>query len=147
MLQELQKLKITLMKARKEQPELKDKLTLKINALNDVFTAIKTVAVNKKTTVDHLSEKDVVSTLQKIAKQLDKEIEAYGAEHPKAQEAKYAQDFLNELVPEAYQKASTGVMDAFIAEQKSKGLTFKDIMAEAKKQTNFDMKYIAQNAK
>lgn len=147
MLQELQKLKITLMKARKEQPELKDKLTLKINALNDVLTAIKTVAVNKKTTVDDLSEKDVVNTLQKIAKQLDKEIEAYGAEHLKAKEAKYAQDFLNELVPEAYQKASTEVMDAFIAEQKSKGLPFKDIMAEAKKHTNFDMKYIAQNAK
>lgn len=80
-------------------------------------------------------------------KQLDKEITAYGTWHERAIDATYTKKYLITFLPEDERPATIEEMDAFIAHVKSENLNFKEIMAKAKANKRFDLKYISQAAR
>ena len=88
-----------------------------------------------------------VDVLKAVLKQLEKEIAAYDAEHPKAKDAQFQKEYLAEFIPVEFRTASVEEMDDFIKTAKANNLDFKSIMAKAKQYKNFDMKYISQAAR
>ena len=149
MLKNIQNEKVKLMKQRRLEPEQEHLITIKINGLNAVLTDFKSVAVGLRTTVQDLPENELVKSIKSAAKRLDKEIEAYGKEHPKSKDAQIEKDFILTFIPDSYKSEglTTDEMDKFIKELKEKSYSFKEIMAEAKKRKISDMRYISQNAK
>lgn len=149
MLKNIQEEKVKLMKQRRLEPEQEHLITIKINGLNAILTDFKSVAVGLKTTVQDLPENELVKSIKSAAKRLDKEIEAYGKEHPKVKDAQIEKNFILTFIPESYksEELTTEEMDKFIKELKEKGYSFKEIMDEAKKRKISDMRYISQNAK
>lgn len=149
MLKNIQEEKVKLMKQRRLEPEQEHLITIKINGLNSILTDFKSVAVTLRTTVQDLPENELVKSIKSAAKRLDKEIEAYGKEHPKANDAQTEKDFILTFIPDSYksEELTTDEMDKFIKELKEKGYSFKEIMAEAKKRKISDMRYISKNAK
>ena len=149
MLKNIQNEKVKLMKQRRLETEQEHLITIKINGLNAVLTDFKSVAVGLRTTVQDLPENELVKSIKSAAKRLDKEIEAYGKEHPKAKDAQIEKDFILTFIPDSYksEELTTDEMDKFIKELKEKGYSFKEIMAEAKKRKISDMRYISKNAK
>lgn len=149
MLKNIQEEKVKLMKQRRLEPEQEHLITIKINGLNAILTDFKSVAVGLRTTVQDLPENELVKSIKSAAKRLDKEIEAYGKEHPKAKDAQIEKDFILTFIPDSYksEELTTEEMDKFIKELKEKDYSFKEIMDEAKKRKISNMRYISQNAK
>ena len=143
----LQNLKIKLMKERKTSNE-KEKLTAYINTLNEMFTDMKSVAVDKRTTVENLKEDDIIDVLNRVSKRRAKTIEEYLKVGKSNDVAEIEKQFIDELIPEKYRSATTEQMDNFINEMINKeNIDFKILMIEAKKYQNFDMAYISKTAR
>jgi uncharacterized protein YqeY len=143
----LQNLKIKLMKERKTSNE-KEKLTAYINTLNEMFTDMKSVAVDKRTTVENLKEDDIIDVLKRVSKRRAKTIEEYLKVGKSNDVAEIEKQFIDELIPEKYRSATTEQMDNFINEMINKeNIDFKILMIEAKKYQNFDMAYISKTAR
>lgn len=147
MLKRLQELKIKLMKERKLSNE-KEKLTAYINTLNEIFTDLKSVAVDKRTVVENLKDENVVDVLKRVSKRRAKTIEEYLKVGKNNDMAEMEKQFVDELIPEKYRSATTEQMDNFINEMINKeNMDFKTLMIEAKKYQNFDMAYISKTAR
>ena len=143
----LQNLKIKLMKERKVSNE-KEKLTAYINTLNEIFTDLKSVAVDKRTTVENLKEDDIIDVLKRVSKRRAKTIEEYLKVGKSNDVAEIEKQFIDELVPKKYRSATTEQMDNFINEMINKeNMDFKTLMIEVKKYQNFDMAYISKTAR
>lgn len=135
------------MKERKTSNE-KEKLTAYINTLNEMFTDMKSVAVDKRTTVENLKEDDIIDVLNRVSKRRAKTIEEYLKVGKSNDVAEIEKQFIDELIPEKYRSATTEQMDNFINEMINKeNIDFKILMIEAKKYQNFDMAYISKTAR
>ena len=135
------------MKERKTSNE-KEKLTAYINTLNEMFTDMKSVAVDKRTTVENLKEDDIIDVLKRVSKRRAKTIEEYLKVGKSNDVAEIEKQFIDELIPEKYRSATTEQMDNFINEMINKeNIDFKILMIEAKKYQNFDMAYISKTAR
>lgn len=147
MLKRLQELKIKLMKERKSSNE-KEKLTAYINTLNEIFTDLKSVAVDKRTVVENLKDENVVDVLKRVSKRRAKTIEEYLKVGKNNDMAEMEKQFVDELIPEKHRSATTEQMDNFINEMINKeNMDFKTLMIEAKKYQNFDMAYISKTVR
>ena len=143
----LQNLKIKLMKERNVSNE-KEKLTAYINTLNETLTDMKSVAVDKRTTVENLKEDDIIDVLKRVSKRRAKTIEEYLKVGKSNDVAEIEKQFIDELIPEKYRSATTEQMDNFINEMINKeNMDFKTLIIEAKKYQNFDMAYISKTAR
>ena len=135
------------MKERKTSNE-KEKLTAYINTLNEISTDMKSVAVDKRTTVENLKEDDIIDVLKRVSKRRAKTIEEYLKVGKSNDVAEIEKQFIDELIPEKYRSATTEQMDNFINEMINKeNMDFKILMIEAKKYQNFDMAYISKTAR
>lgn len=123
-------------------------MTAYINTLNEIFTDLKSVAVDKRTVVENFTDEDVIDVLKRVSKRRVKTIEEYLKVGKNNDMAEIEKQFVDELIPEKYRSATTEQMDSFINKMINKeNMDFKTLMIEAKKHQNFDMAYISKTAR
>ena len=116
--------------------------------MNEIFTDLKSVAVDKRTTAENLKEDDIIEVLKRVSKRRAKIIEEYLKVGKSNDVAEVEKQFIDELIPEKYRSATTEQMDNFINEMINKeNMDFKTLMIEAKKYQNLDMAYISKTAR
>ena len=92
-MKDLQKLKITLMKERKDENKPV------INVINDILTGFKTEAVNKKTTVENLTDTDKLRVIKLISENLKQEIASLKSVNRDFSSQVIQENFVNTFLP------------------------------------------------
>ena len=73
-------------------------MTAYINTLNEIFTDLKSVAVDKRTTVENLKEDDIIDVLKRVSKRRAKTIEEYLKVGKSNDVAEVEKQFIDELI-------------------------------------------------
>lgn len=92
-MKDLQKQKIALMKERKDENKPI------INIINDILTGFKTEAVNQKTTVENLTDKDKMNVIKSVSKKLKQEIEGLKSANRDFSSQVTQENFVHSLLP------------------------------------------------
>lgn len=144
MLKKLNKIKIDLMKSNKVNKSIEN--TFKINIINDVLTEVKNTAVKKKIVdINTLSDSEIIKVIEKVMKQLDKEIEGLKTANRDTSKPEVQKEFLATFVP---QKADEKETEDFVLSLVQEGKALPEIMKEAKNFSDkFDLSLVSKIAK